>query len=50
MDELYIMIGCVHRQNCLEEEGIRIWLQKLQKIDHTVLQNLWVILNCSTVF
>ncbi|XP_065887397.1 armadillo repeat-containing protein 8-like isoform X2 [Dysidea avara] len=32
--------GCVHRQNCLEEEGIRIWLQKLQKIDHTVLQNL----------
>lgn len=34
------MIGCVHRQNCLEEEGIRIWLQKLQKIDHTVLQNL----------
>lgn len=33
---------CVHRQNCLEEYGIKVLLQKLEKTNHHQLQQQWV--------
>ncbi len=35
----YVSVSdCVHRQNCLEEYGIKMLLQKLEKINHHQLQ------------
>jgi len=31
----------IHRQNCLEDYGVKLAVQKLQKIDNSGLQDMW---------
>ena len=36
----------IHRQNCLEDYGVKVAVQKLEKIDNSRLQDMWVVIVC----
>ena len=39
----------IHRQNCLEDYGVKVAVQKLEKIDNSRLQDMWVVTVCTWI-